>query len=218
MSFCVGAVEGRGRALPAPEIIMGRPALADGANETRLTFNPTTDAGPVSFSPDGNRIAFARNSAGGVAVFNYDIYTMNADGGDVKQITTDPAYDAEPIWSPDGSKILFITDRLTNFEIFSINPDGSGEVNISNSPGNDGEIGFTPDGEQLFCRSDTPDKLLVNQIYLVKPDGTNRRQISSFADKTYRIAYSPRTQKFALTSKKDGNFEIYTMDAAVPPS
>jgi TolB protein len=190
----------------------------DGTNETRLTINPTADAGPVSFSPDGKRIAFARNGTGGVAVFNFDIYTMNADGSDVKQLTTDPGFDAEPMWSPDGSRILFITDRLTNFEIFSINPDGSGEMNISNSPANDGPVGFTPDGQQFFWRSDTTDKLLLNQIYVVNLDGTNRRQITSFADKTYRVAYSTQAQKFAFTSKKEGNFEIYTMDAIVPAS
>ncbi len=191
---------------------------ADGSKQSRLTFNPTSDVGPVSFSPDGKRIAFARNAAGGLAVFNYDIYTMNADGSDVKQLTTDPGYDAEPMWSPDGSRILFITDRLTNFEIFSIDPDGSGDMNVSNSPGHDGAIGYTPNGQQIFCRSDTPDKLLHNQIYLINLDGTHRRQITSFADKTFRVAYSPQAQKFAFTTKKDGNFEIYTIDAVVPPS
>lgn len=189
---------------------------ADGSNQSRLTFNPATDAGPVSFSPDGERIAFARNAIGGAAVFNYDIYTMNVDGSDVKQLTTDPEYDAEPIWSPDGSRIFFITPREGNFEIYAINPDGSGEVNVSRSSGNDGVIGFTPDGKQFFCKSDASERLLFNQIYLINVDGTNRRQISSFADNIYRVAYSPQAQKFAFTSKRDGNFEIYSADAGVP--
>lgn len=189
---------------------------SDGSNQTRLTFNPATDAGPVSFSPDGERIAFARNGNGGAAVFNFDIHTMNVDGSDVKQLTTDPEYDAEPMWSPDGSRIFFITPREGNFEIYAINPDGSGEVNVSRSPGNDGVIGFTPDGKQFFCKSDTPERLLFNQIYLIYVDGTNRRQISSFADNIYRVAYSPQARKFAFTSKRDGNYEIYSADAGVP--
>ena len=48
----------------------------------------------------------------------------------------------------------------------------------------------------------------------MNPDGSNRRQISSFTDKTYHISYSPVAKKIAFALTKDGNFEIYTMDAA----
>lgn len=187
---------------------------SDGSNQTRLTFNPTTDSGPVSFSPDGRRVAFSRNASNeGAAVYNYDIYTMNLDGSDVRQLTTDPEFDAEPIWSPDGSRILFISGRDHNFEVYAINPDGTGETNVSKSLAYDGPVAFTPDGRQIFCMSDTPSKMEFNQVWLINTDGTDRRQITSFTDKVYRIAVSPQAQKFAVSSKKEGNFEIYIIDA-----
>lgn len=192
---------------------------SDGSNQTRLTFNPTIDAGPISFSPDGKRIAFSRNASNeGGAVYDYDIYVMNVDGSDLRQLTTDAEFDAEPVWSTDGNRILFTSARDHTFQIYSINPDGSGEVKLStNGSFSEGAFALTPDGKQVFCVGGTPEKIEFNQIYLMNADGTNRRQITSFADQVYRVAYSPQSQRFAVSSKKEGNFEIYTMDAASMP-
>ncbi len=192
---------------------------SDGSDQTRLTFNPTSDVGPVSFSPDGKRIAFSRNAANeGNAAYNYDIYTMNIDGGDVRQVTTDPEFDAEPMWSPDGSRILFLSARDRNMEIYAINMDGSGEVNLSQRPeGNDGLVSFTADGRFVICVHNSSAKPDFNQIWLINADGSNRRQVTSFTDKVSRAAYSPQAKKFAVSSIKGGNFEIYSMDASLPP-
>lgn len=193
---------------------------ADGSDQTRLTFNPTIDSGPVSFSPDGKRVAFSRNASNeGEAVYNYDIYVMNIDGSELKQVTTDPEFDAEPVWSPDGSRILFTSGRDHNFRLYAISPDGSGEVDLSpNSPTSFGAFAFTADGRQVYCTGNTPEKIEIIQIYLVNADGTNRRQLTSFDDKVYRIAYSPTARKFAISSKREGNYEIFLMDASNPPS
>lgn len=191
---------------------------ADGSGQTRLTFNPTTDAGPVSFSPDGKQVVFSRNAANdGKTAYNYDIYTMNADGTDVKQLTFDPEFDAEPIWSPLGKRILFISARDGNFEIYAIDPDGSSEVNVTkSSSASESAFAFTEDGRQIFCFGDSPERIDFNQIYLINADGTNRRQITSFADKVHRVAYSAKAGKFAISNKEEGNFEIYLMDALSP--
>jgi Tol biopolymer transport system component len=189
----------------------------DGLNQTRLTFNATTDSGPVSFSPDGKRVAFSRNASNeGEAVYNYDIFVMNVDGGDLRQLTKDPEFDAEPVWSPDG-RILFISGRDHNFEIYAINQDGSEEVNLTKSPTNEGVFAITEDGKRFFCFGDSLERIEFNQVYLINVNGTNRQQISSFADKVYRVAYSPNAQKFAISSKKDGNFEVYTMSVSSLP-
>ena len=191
----------------------------DGSNQTRLTFNPTVDAGPVSFSPDGKQIAFSRNASNDSdAMYNFDIWIMNIDGSDAKRLTTDPEFDAEPIWSPDGTRIFFTSGRDQNFKIYSISTDGTGEVRVSRENSfREGMFSFTPDGQQIFLSSNTPERVEVNQIFIMSVAGSNPRQISSFTDKVYRFVYSPAAGKFAVSSKKDGNFEIYTMDAAIPP-
>ena len=190
----------------------------DGSDQRRLTFNATSDNGPVSFSPDGMRLAYARNaSENGGGVYNFDIFVMNSDGSDVRQLTTDPEFDAEPLWSPDGSTIYFTSGRKSSFEVFAIGADGSGEVNVSNTAdASDGPFGFSADGKQIFCTSNSPDRVEFIQIWSMNVNGGDRRQITSFVDKVYRVAYSPEAGKFAVSSKKDGNFDIYTLDATVP--
>ena len=66
------------------------------------------------WSPDGRRLAFIRGTDDAL-----DIYVMRADGADVVQLTDDAAFDTFPIWSPDGSTILFMLDRHRLTEILS---------------------------------------------------------------------------------------------------
>jgi len=193
---------------------------SDGSNQTRLTFNPTADSGPVSFSPDGKRFAFSRNaSSDGGGIYNYDIYVMNADGTGLEQLTTNPEFDAEPVWSPDGGRIFFTSARDGDFKIYVIDADGGGEHKLAtNSTRNEGVFAFSPDGGQMFFTADTFERREFVQIYFMNADGTNRRQLTTFADKVYRVAYSQQAEKFAVSGKRDGNFEIYTLGAVGQPS
>ncbi len=83
---------------------------ADGSNQTRLTNNPSFDMAPFS-SPDGKKIAFysLRNDVPPEKEerwwyeWNAEIYVMNADGSEQKNITNNPGYDGYPSWS------LFLT-------------------------------------------------------------------------------------------------------------
>ena len=63
----------------------------------------------AAISPDGTQIAFS---------FKGDIYTVSAQGGRAYQLTTNPAHDTRPVWSPDGQKIAFVSDRRGNPRIF----------------------------------------------------------------------------------------------------
>ena len=100
-----------------------------------------------AFSPDGrhivfasNRAAFARDlSAEEQAILErdpsyfMDIYVMNADGSDVRQLTDVPGYDGGPFWSADGTKITWrrFSEDGARAEIFTMNADGSGEQQLT---------------------------------------------------------------------------------------
>jgi TolB protein len=70
----------------------------------------------VAWSPDGTQIVFTRM---------FEIYVMNADGSNPRNLTNNPADDSFPMWSPDGEQIAFMSKRDGNDEIYIMNADGS---------------------------------------------------------------------------------------------
>lgn len=189
---------------------------ADGSGQTRLTFNPTVDGGPASFSPDGKMIAFARSAAvDGPDYYNFDIYTMNADGSDIRQLTTDKEYDSCPVWSPDGRKIAFLSGRTHNFDVFTMNTDGSEQTDLTNTPENDGPMVWLPDGRSIVIIGEA--KNGVSQLWLINSDGTDRRQLTSFPDNSYRVfGYPTIPGKLVIASRNEGNSEVYLLDLELP--
>jgi Tol biopolymer transport system component len=113
---------------------------SDGSNPMNISNNPVVfgvdnsgwESDP-SWSPDGNKIAFASHRSG-----FFDIWVMDADGSNQVNLTDQPTYDASPAWSPDSTKIAFMSDRSGDSEIYVMNADGSSPVKITNSPGSDG--------------------------------------------------------------------------------
>ncbi|MCH7920991.1 MAG: PD40 domain-containing protein [Planctomycetes bacterium] len=98
----------------------------------------TAEACEKSIAP-GLKIAFNSGRDG-----NWEIYVMNADGTEQKNLTNNPAYDADPSWSPDGKKIAFSSQRDGNWEIYVMNSDGTGLKNLTNNPATDGYPSWSP--------------------------------------------------------------------------
>jgi Tol biopolymer transport system component len=63
---------------------------------------------------------------------------MNADGSHPQRLTNHPALDVSAIWSPDGSKITFDSNRDGNFEVYMMDADGTDLVNLTSNPADDG--------------------------------------------------------------------------------
>lgn len=68
-----------------------------------------------AISPDGTTIAFT---------YKGDIFTVPVSGGKATQITTNPAFDTTPIWSPDSKQIVFASDRMGSMDVFIVSKDG----------------------------------------------------------------------------------------------
>jgi len=62
---------------------------------------------------------------------------MDADGTDQRSLTADPASDAAPRWSPDGSEIAFVSDRSGNSDVWVATADGASFENLTSDPGSD---------------------------------------------------------------------------------
>lgn len=142
----------------------------DGSQQTRLTHATGYDGGPF-FSPDGSQIVFRASrphteaemrdyndlvKRGYVRPTTLEIYVMNADGSNIRQVTHLGKASFAPYFHPDGRRIIFASnvnsDTGRNFDLFMINVDGSGLEQITFNESFDGFPMFSADGKRLvFC-------------------------------------------------------------------
>ena len=93
----------------------------------------------------------------------FEIYVMNADGSNRTRLTNDALIDGVPAWSPDGTKIVFMSGTGSlmdpnSFEIFVINADGSNRTRLTNNTVVDGQPSFSPDGTKILFASGARDE------------------------------------------------------------
>ena len=101
-----------------------------------------------AISPDGQTIAFT---------YKGDIFTVNASGGQARQITTNPAYDTDPMWSPDGSEIIFASYREKSKDIYKVKAVGGFPARVTSHPGSETPLTVLKDGSILFSANIQPD-------------------------------------------------------------
>ena len=94
------------------------------------------------------------------------------------QLTHEPGYDAECSYSPDGSAILFVSDRDGDPDIYVMDADGRNVRQLTNEPGYDGGPFFSPDGRFIAYRTDRLEKDML-QIHVMKADGSGDVAITS---------------------------------------
>jgi Tol biopolymer transport system component len=158
-------------------------------------------------------IAFASSRDG-----DDEIYVMNADGTAETRITNNADWDGQPAWSPDGTKIAFASTRYGNSEIFVMNANGTMQANLTNNPADDFSPAWSPDGTKIAfaTRRDTPQEWHTeSQIYVMYADGTGQAKRTNYMEDVSdgSPAWSPDGTKIAFTSDRDGNSEIYVMNA-----
>ena len=195
-------------------------ANADGSHPTNLTNNLAADESPV-FSPDGSKIAFASNRAGGSAAF--DIYVMNWNGTGLQRLTNAAGDDYDPSFSPNGKEIVFRSDRDGDNEIYKLNAeggtlwDGSAVHKLTSNTVSDFLPSFSPDGAEIVFQrfSAGSGTGLGNEIFKMNADGQGQINLTANSSSINDggAAFSPDGSQIAFHSNRDGNFEIYTMAA-----
>ena len=173
---------------------------------------PTQPPKATPVGSGGGKIVYAA----GADANNPNIFVMDADGSNARQLTNLPGFNGYPAWSPDGKRVAFTANpKRENFgwRVFVMNADGSNLTPVTNFSSTLAH--WSPDGKQLVFESDrdvtTPG---VPEIYSVNADGSNPVRLTNaptFVDAMPR--WSPDGKRIAFWSNRDGNPEIYVMNA-----
>ena len=200
------------------------------------------------FFPAGDRILYSSTHLAGAAcpadpdrsrgyvwpLHEYDIFTANADGSDLRRLTSTPGYDAEATISPDGSRIVFTSMRDGDIELYTMDADGRNVRRLTHEEGYDGGAFFSPDGQRIVYRAHHPadsagladyrslrDAGLVRpsrvEIFVMDADGSNKRQLTRNGAANFAPFFHPDGRRIIYSSnvhdRTGRSFSLYMIDA-----
>lgn len=180
-----------------------------GGNRRQLTNARGTEDGYPDWSPDGNKVVFARRDhrATEGADVDAEIYLLNLEEGSAHSLNV---RGTSPAFSPDGSRIAFVSDLNGAQDLYVMNADGSNIVQVTDDASFDLWPTWSPDGERLAFASERDGNF---DIYVVNLDGSNQERLTDHPAPDYAPAWSADGNSIAFDSNRGGVLSIYIMNA-----
>ncbi|KDE56419.1 peptidase S9 [Methanoculleus sp. MH98A] len=201
----------------------------DGTGRVRLTEGgrivpiPGLSGYGADWSADGKRIVYTSCLFDDAAIQEVnlsairteaDIWIMDADGGNKKQLTS--GGDARlPLWQPQGDRIAYLADRSGNREIWAMQSDGAGETQVTFSEGSVSGYSWSPDGTRIaYVVASPPGTLPEFSLRIINSDGSGSEQLTTgnrdrspiWSPDGTRIAFRSESRDRALwVMKSDGS-------------
>ncbi len=136
------------------------PILADSAQNVQAVL-----------SPDRTRIAFSSDRHG-----SYDLFVMEADGQNLRRLTSDAGSEGEPVWTPDGKRIVYTSAQPGGgSQLYAIGADGEGARAITDAPGGNHSADVSPDGGRIAFVSARDGN---QEVYVMDAAGGEARRIT----------------------------------------
>jgi eukaryotic-like serine/threonine-protein kinase len=173
------------------------------------TFSPTPP--PISIG-GGSKIAFASMRSG-----KAQIYVVNVDDSGLVQITDMMEGACQPVWSPDGTKLVFISpcdgnkERYAGSALFIVNEDGSGLTPLPTVFGGDFDPAWSPDGKKIAFTSVRNSG--QPEIWVINLESLEASRISQVYARDSQPFWSPDGSQIVFVSEREGNAQIWIMDA-----
>jgi len=177
---------------------------ADGSGQVRLTNQSCQSTSPV-WSPNGAKIAFL------CGLDEYaDVWVMDANGGNKVNLTQDDDQDKSIAWSPDSAYLAYVRAPAGyDTEIFKVGVSGGTITKLTNNSVDDYAPQWSPDGAKILFST----KFDTFEVATMNTDGTNVVNLTHSAGGDYVPEWSSDGLMIAFITTRDGNNEIYVMNA-----
>ncbi len=171
--------------------------------ETPILLTPILNAWHPAIAPHGKLIAF-ESAVGGVT----QIFTMDANGKNIRQLTLGNKPSFQPAFSPDGTRIIFASEREGETKIYVMNVDGSNQRKLAEMP----NYNFAPQISTGFDWITFVSYRDGNaEIYIANADGTHQRRLTNNSVEDESPCFMLGDQ-ILFHSKRNGHLEVYSMN------
>ena len=190
----------------------------DGTGIRNLTRSTDTDNWFPTVSPDATRVAFMKGSMR--KIDSFEIWMMDADGSNQRQLTFNDSIDGHPDFSPDGNQIVFASRRDGNEDIYIMNSDGTGQTRLTDHPATDNDPDWSPDGTKIAFKStraytSSSESEFIDidfEIYTVNTDGTGLQRITDDRFSDHDPDFSPEGTMIAFLRGSKNESDTWIMD------
>lgn len=187
-------------------------ANADGSG-LRMVSDGQSESLFPSLSPDGTRVAYAMS----VGQNDLDLVIADLENGESTKVTEGPDLDNQPVWSPDGEQIAFVSNRegANPIGIFVMNADGTNVRHVTDLPAQAFSPlgGWSPDGSKIVYGAELDDG--ARAIQVVDVESGDVESLTNHSGEEANPVWSPNGERIAFHSDRPApqNLEVFVMNA-----
>jgi len=163
--------------------------------EPIATKAPALTFGPIQACLPRDRIVFVAERDG-----NVDLYALREGSAEPQRLTSNPAVERAPAWSPDRRRIVFASNRNGDFDLFSMRADGTDVQQLTSDNSDEDAPAWSPDGQLIAFQSNRAGSF---DIYTLRADGSGLKRVTQAEGDETDPAWSPDGRQIAYAASGD---------------